>query len=328
MQLVNKNAPAPAVLKALISAAFIFLSVFHLAPTALNAQAINQLTTTAASFDIAGLPLPGEPTVYTAAPGLNVYFLSVGQGDAIYIELPNGQNALIDGGPSKSATGPLAKFLSDKNISSIDHVVLTHPHSDHYKGLQYVFSSIKVGNFYDTRLDNSGSTGDETVRAMAQKQGTNALYPAPGDSLSWGPGGIGVKVFNSCPQPMRSSDGDVINGCSITMKLTYQNVSMLFVGDAEEAVEARLVAAFGAELKSDVLKVGHHGSAYSSTMPFLEAVRPSRAYIEVGANSYGHPTQSALSRILAVGAKIFRSDLDGTQELFVDGPLEAGETGD
>ena len=85
------------------------------------------------------------------------------------------------------------------------------------------------------------------------------------------------------------------------------------------------MAAYGAELKADVLKVGHHGSKYSSTDIFLKAVRPAKAYIEVGKNNYGHPTQGALERLRAVGAQIFRTDLDDTQAFSVAGSAELVE---
>jgi len=303
--------------KCFAAVAFIFLAAARFFPLPLNAQALEQLHTSAAGSETTP-PLPGAAAVYTAGAGFNVYFVNVGQGDAIYIELPGGQNALIDGGPSSSAAGPLAQFLASKNITKIDHVVLSHPHSDHYKGLQYVFSSLSVANFYDTRMDNTAATGDNTLRAKIGAQGVNLVYPAPGDQLSWG--GVAVKVFNSCPEPVLSSNGDDINNCSITLKLAYQNASLLFTGDMEASVESSLVARFGGALKADVLKVGHHASAYSSSDAFLQAVHPARAYIEVGKNSYGHPSESARSRLLAVGARIFRSDLDGTQEY---SPLQA-----
>ena len=263
-------------------------------------------------------PAPSSATVYTAAPGFNVYFLSVGQGDSIYMELPNGQNALIDGGPSSSATGSLATFLSGKSVTKIDHVVLTHPHSDHYKGLRYVFNNLTVGNFYDTRMDNTGAAADNTLRDQINTLGVKVTYPAPGDEFLWGSGGVGVKIFNSCPEPVQSSDGHAINNCSIMLKLTYQNASVLFTGDTEAEVEASLVTRYGNELKADVLKVAHHGSPNSSSELFLNAVMPARAYIEVGKNSYGHPAQSVLDRLIAVGAAVYRSDLDGTQEYCAD----------
>ncbi|OGR97084.1 MAG: hypothetical protein A2016_01485 [Elusimicrobia bacterium GWF2_62_30] len=278
----------------------------------MNAQAFSQLAFSASGTEVPLAPAPSEATRYTAAPGFNVYFLSVGQGDAIYIELPNGQNALIDGGPSASGAG-LASFFAGKNVTKIDHVVLTHPHSDHYNGLQYVFSNLSVGNFYDTRLDNTGASTDNKLRDQVSSLGVNTVYPAPGDSLSWGAGGVGAKVFNSCPAQQKSS-GENVNDCSIVLKLSYRGASVLFTGDASAAIEARMVAAFGSELKADVLKVGHHGSKYSSSQAFLNVVKPAKAYIEVGKNNYGHPTPAALDRLAAAGAQIFRTDLDGTLE--------------
>jgi len=312
---VNNNSP---VLRTVFSAAFLFLSIFNLAPSATNAQAFDQLNGAAHTVEVPLVSPPQNATLYTVAPGLNVYFINVGQGDSIYIELPGGKNALIDGGPSKTAPA-LAKFLSDKKVTNIDQVVLTHPHSDHYNGLGYVFSNYTVGNFYDTRLDNKGATGDDTVRAQVKALGINTIYPAAGDHLNWSSApGLDIKVFNACSEAMSSSNSNEVNNCSITFKLTYQGSSILFTGDTQNDAEARLVAKYGSELKADVLKVGHHGSKYSSTEIFLNAVRPAKAYIEVGKNNYGHPTQGALDRLTAIGAKIFRTDLDDTQEFSVD----------
>lgn len=314
---VIKNSPAPVVLRTVFSAAFFFLSAFNFTPCPLNAQAFDQLNGATPAVQVPLVPTPQNATLYTVAPGLNVYFLNVGQGDSIYIELPGGKNALIDGGPSKSATGPLVKFLADKKVAKIDHVVLTHPHSDHYNGLGYVFSNMTVGNFYDTRMDNKGATGDNTIRDQVSALGINTVYPAAGDQLDWSAPGVEIKVFNACSEPGSSSNSNVLNNCSITFKLSYRGSSLLFTGDTQEDVEASLVRRYGAELKADVLKVGHHGSKYSSTEIFLDAVKPARAYIEVGKNNYGHPTQGALDRLTAAGAKIFRTDLDDTQAFSV-----------
>jgi beta-lactamase superfamily II metal-dependent hydrolase len=324
MHRVNKNSPSPVALKAVLSAVLLFLSVFHFAPQA-SAQAYGQLLAAAPSVEIPYAPAPDHATVYSPAPGLNVYFLSVGQGDSIYIELPGGQTTLIDGGPSGAADGPLAQFLAAKKVTRIDHVVLTHPHSDHYNGLPYVFSNISVGDFYDTRMDNKGATGDDTLRAQVKALNIPTFYPAAGDHLAWGNGGLDVKVFNSCSNPVASTNSNAINNCSIMLKLSYQNASLLLTGDTQNDAEARLVATYGAELKADVLKVGHHGSKYSSTDVFLNAVKPARAYIEVGKNNYGHPTQGALDRLQKSGAKIFRTDLDGTQEFTVPGSSQPVE---
>jgi len=243
---------------------------------------------------------------------LNIYFISVGQGDAEYIELPDGDNALIDGGPDPAALG---SFLQRHNVSRIGHVVLTHPHSDHYNGLNYVFDSIEVGAFYDTRMDNTGATGDEKVRAKAERAARDGVsYPRPGEGLDWG-AGVAVKVFNSCPDEVRSTTvddrGQDVNDCSIVLKLTAEGRSALLEGDVQADVEARMVEDYGDELRADILKVAHHGSAYSSTDDFLAKVKPRWAVIGVGKNNYGHPTQAALTRLEHAGAEVFRTDQDG-----------------
>jgi len=127
-------------------------------------------------------------------------------------------------------------------------------------------------------------------------------------------------VLNSCSTPGQSTDGNVLNDCSIVLHVTYQNTSILYTGDMQSDVEAKLVSKYGAALQSDVLKVGHHGSATASSVPFLNMVKPKYAYIEVGAgNTFGHPTQAALGRLQGAGAKIFRTDTDGTQEYRIGG---------
>lgn len=310
MQHVNRNSPSAAALRTATAALFLAVSMFSLAPSA-RAQALLQLQQAASDIQVPEVPQPALAT-RLSAPGLNAYFINVGQGDAIYLELPGGRNALIDGGPYSASDSALSKFLASKNVTRLDNVVLTHPHADHYNGLKYVFANIPVTNFYDTKMNNTGTSSDEALRAAAAEKGFNVVYPRAGDAFSWGD--AAVKVFNSCPEPVSSGDGNAINDCSITLKVTYQDTSMLFVGDAEADVEATMIANYGAQLKSDVLKVGHHGSAYSSSQPFLDAVQPKAAYIEVGHNNYGHPTPSTLNRLNAMGIKVYRTDQEGTME--------------
>jgi len=326
-----------------LSAAILF---FSLALAGLPARAMAESLETlssraafAAAIRANSIPLPAAPQpALSPAPaktdasranknGLHAYFIDVGQGDAEYLELPNGKTVLIDGGPAE-VTGdphppdgqeivygnpPLAGFIAQHNIRSIDYVVLTHPHFDHYAGLDYVFTHVQVGTFYDTRMRNDINV--EKLRAKIANRGVNTVYPAEGDSLNWAPGEVAVRVFNSCPSEGSSDDGRVLNNCSIALKVTYQNTSIFYSGDIQSDVESRLAAKYGAQLRSDVLKVGHHGSRSSSGAAFLKAVKPKTAYISVGKdNSYGHPTQAALSRLKAAGAKVYRTDKDGTQE--------------
>ncbi len=303
--------------KALIAAAFFVATVALTRAVPSYAGAFDTLQETAPAADIPSFPSPVLTTAVDpmrSVRPLKVYFLNVGQGDAAYIELPNGQNALIDAGPSKAKTSYLATFLAEHNVTQLDNVVLTHPHADHYTGLKYVFANLTVGNFFDTQADNTGSTVDEAVRANAQAAGANIVYPAAGDMLGWDAGEVQVKVLNACSSPVMSGSGQFLNDCSIVLKVTYQNTSILFTGDMQEDVEADLVAAYGAGLKSDVLKVGHHGSRYSSSDAFLALVKPHDAVISVGKNNYGHPTPECRARLAAAGALLHRTDTDGTIE--------------
>jgi beta-lactamase superfamily II metal-dependent hydrolase len=213
-----------------------------------------------------------------------------------------------------TAGGYLASFLTERKVSRIDHVVLTHPHADHYTGLMYVFTKLSAGNFYDTRMDNPRTSFDEAVRKKASEAGAVTVYPSDGDTLSWDPS-VQVRVLHSCPEPQSSELGRTVNDCSIVLRLTYHGTSMLLTGDIQDDVEDSLVAEYGAGLKADLLKVGHHGSAYSSTAGFLSAVRPRHAVISVGAdNNYGHPAPGCMLRLQDAGAEVSRTDLDGTVE--------------
>ena len=261
--------------KTVLAATLLFTSILFSPAGRLNAGSFDTLKELAAGIESPAIfrPAPAIDFVNTVRP-LKVYFISVGQGDSTYIELPNGANVLIDAGPSNTNANELVSFLAAHNVTKIDNVVLTHPHSDHYSGLQYVFSNITVTNFFDTQVDNNGTTVDEAIRAKAQAMGVNIFHPSAGDTLAWDPGEVRVKVLNACSSPVTSGAGQFINDCSIVLKVTYQNTSMLFTGDMQDDVEANLVKQYGSELKSDVLKVGHHGSRYSSSDAFLAAVQP------------------------------------------------------
>ncbi|NLI10308.1 MAG: MBL fold metallo-hydrolase [Elusimicrobia bacterium] len=247
-----------------------------------------------------------------------VYFIDVGQGDAEFIRLPNCKTVLIDGGPSASSSSKLSKFLTEHKITSLDYVVLTHPHTDHFRGLQYVFDNLSVSNFYDTRIDNpESSTLQKFRQTVLSEPGINIFYPFEGEEFQWD-SQVKVKVLHSCPNYSQSSQGEILNNCSIVMKISYQNVSLLFMGDAQGETESYIADKYGSQLRSDVLKVGHHGSPTSSSEKFLSYVSPKLAYVEVGKNSYGHPSDATLSRIESFGARVFRSDRDGTS-LFIPG---------
>ena len=308
----------------------LFLSA---SPGLFASDAFNSLVKLAPEASVPAVPEPAasEPAQDPAASarGLKAYFISVGQGDAEYIELPNGKNVLIDGGPAdpnKPDYPPVARFLEEHNVTKLDYVVLTHPHSDHYEGLQYVFSKIKVGHFYDTRMDNTGAAGDDTLRAQVKKLGVDTTYPDAGDTLDWDRD-VSVKVFNGYPRPGQSADGNALNDSSIVFKVTYQKTSILYTGDVQDDMVPLLELKAGGELRADVLKVSHHGSPYATGTELLNKVLPKVAYIEVGENNFGHPSSAVLSRLKAIGAKVYRTDLDGTQ-LYTIGAAPSVNAGD
>ena len=249
---------------------------------------------------------------------LNAYIIDVGQGDSIYIELPSGGNVLIDGGPSG---GPVYNFLKSKGVTKIDHVVLTHPHSDHYRGLKTIFAKMDVKNYYDTKMENIEARGDNNLRELAAVEpGCETHFPEAGSELKWDPE-VTVKVLNSCPEPVQSRDNDVINNCSLVLRFYYNGNGLLFMGDAEAPIENAMTRIFKSGLNSSILKVGHHGSRYSSTEKFLARVQPKYAYISFGVdNVYGHPHQEALDRLRAVGAKILYTT-SGTQSVTIPAPV-------
>ena len=245
---------------------------------------------------------------------LDVSFLAVGQGDSEFLVLPDGQTVLIDGGPSSSS---LVSFLTSSGITAIDHVVLSHPHADHYRGLNWVFDNLTVRNFYDNRAAPAvaGEFREAEIQLfrakVAAKQGCEIHYPVIGSELDWG-AGVRVTVLNGCNEPASAMRVTNPNDCSLVLRVEHESRAVMFQGDAEKATISRMISRFGDALQSDVLKVGHHGSANATTAAWLQRVMPSEAFIEVGKNSYGHPTPTALDLLAASGATVWRTDLNGT----------------
>lgn len=253
---------------------------------------------------------------------MSVHFINVGQGDATYIELPNGSNVLIDGGGKST---PVLQFLLAKGVRKIDHVVLTHPHNDHYRGLKNVFKNFEVRNYYDTRVENIDAAGDNTLREQAAAEpGCVTHFPEVGTNLNWDKH-VTIKVLNTCSEVTKTRDSSTINDCSLALRFFYNGHGVLMMGDAEAPVENAMMKIFKSGLQSTYLKVSHHGSRYSSTEKFLARVQPRVAVISVGQdNTYGHPHKEAMDRIIATGAQIFTT-LDGTKSLTIPAPKRGVE---
>ncbi len=259
-------------------------------------------------------PEPGrDPDSGTADETLGVHFIDVGQGDAILLETPN-VVILVDGGV-RTAGEIVVQYLVDRGIREIDLIIATHPHADHIGGLIEVLRSFKVHHVIDSGVAHTTVTfGDYLTEVERQVAAGHMTYETPQDQvLSWGQ--LTLAVLGPAPGVDLAS----LNDNSVVARVDFGDTSFLLTGDAEAAAENHLLQR-GVRLQADVLKVGHHGSRTSTTAPFLAAVRPAYAVIQVGeGNRYGHPTADVLERLHRAGALIFRNDLQGTLVFESDG---------
>lgn len=245
---------------------------------------------------------------------LKVYFLDVGQGDAIFIEAPNGNQVLIDGGPDNKVLSELGKVMPfyDHNI---DLVILTHPHADHLAGLIEVLERYEVENIVEAK-EGYNSPAFLAWKEIEKKERANEIEATAGRSIH-----LGEEIVLNILYPFQSLAGQTVknpNNSSVVLMLEHKNIRILLTGDIEASVENRLIAS-DVNLSADILKVSHHGSRTSSTEKFLQDVQPQTAFIEVGRNGYGHPSPEILERLESLGVKYYRSDIDGTKKLISDG---------
>lgn len=215
---------------------------------------------------------------------LTVAFLDIGQGDSIYIEAPNGNQMIIDGGPSSGAELRALGHVMPFWDRSINMVLATHPDQDHVGGLPAVIEKMNVTSVVTT--ENTSGTGAYGAfeKAISEKK-PERILARKGEKIILDKGVVLEILF-----PDRSVAGWDTNTGSIVARLSYGNESFLFTGDSPQAIEKYLVSKDGKDLHSNVLKLGHHGSRTSSSQVFLSAVNPEYAVISAGLNNkYGHP---------------------------------------
>lgn len=238
---------------------------------------------------------------------LKVHFLDVGQGDSCFIELPNQETMLIDAGESEYGDS-IVTYIYGQGYDTLDYVVATHPHADHIGGMADVLNTFNIKNFYATAFTTTTQTYERMLDAV-ESSGAEVHEVRAGSVILDEPQLL-VEVV--APKTL----GDNSNNSSVVIKLTYGENKFLFIGDAEKSEEDDIWT----NIKCDVLKVGHHGSATSSSANFLKKVDPKYAVISCGmGNKYGHPTDEVLERLNSRNSEVFRTDLQGTIVFTSDG---------
>lgn len=247
-----------------------------------------------------------------AGDNLTVHFIDVGQGDSELLQF-NGKNILIDGG-TQDMGSRVECYLKEQEVSSLNLLVATHPHEDHIGGLLTVLNDFQVGQVLDSGQEHSSQTF-ETYLDIIDRKNIPFAAAERGQTIDLDPA-LDIEVLSP---PIAHFTEDALNQNSVVLKVTYENVSFLFMGDAGTEAENSLYLS-GYNIDADVLKVGHHGSSSGSSLPFLNAVTPIVSIIEVGTgNDYGHPTQKTLNALSSAGSKVYRTDLDGNIIVTTDG---------
>lgn len=238
-----------------------------------------------------------------------VHFIDVGQADAALVEC-DGETMMIDGG-NAADSNLIAAYLKKQDVTELNYVVCSHAHEDHVGGLSGALSVAKADNIYAPKTE-ANSKAYKNFKKKAEEQNVEIKHPNAGDEIQ-----LGSSIVEFLG-PI-DENGKDLNSTSIVLKITYGNTSFLFTGDAEKDEEEEILNS-GADLKSTVLKVGHHGSSTSTSYPFLREVMPQYAVISVEkGNSYGHPHEETLSKLSDAGVEVYRTDENGDIIMTSDG---------
>lgn len=240
-----------------------------------------------------------ESTLKESSNNLDVYFLDVGQADSILLS-NNGHYMLIDAGNNED--GPkLVNYFKSLGITKFDYVIATHAHEDHIGGMDDIIKNFDIGTFYMPDLITTTKTFEDVLDALSEKQ-IAFETPTIDQEFSFSDTKITTLYVNN--------EAKNLNDSSIVLRLKHGTNTFLFTGDASTKVEKQLL---NKNIASDVLKVGHHGSRYSTSKEFLNKVNPQYAIISVGINNtYKHPHDETLKKLNDRKIIIYRTDQEGT----------------
>lgn len=258
----------------------------------------------------------GADIAPAAGGALTAYIIDVGQGDSILLTSPNGKTMLIDAGESDSFEA-IDSLLKSKEISKLDVVVATHPHSDHIGGMAKVIKAYEIGAFYISPKAHTTKTYEKMLDALEEK--SVPTYPAYGGAdcyIKWDDD-VTVRILS----PIKDEKYNDLNDYSVMLCCTYANTGIMLTGDAETHAESLALSKLPLGLfNATAIKMGHHGSSTSSSEAFIKAVSPDIALISVGeGNDYGHPHKDALDLLAKLDIPYYRTDEHGTIIVGMDG---------
>ncbi len=240
-----------------------------------------------------------------------VTFYSVGQGDSALIRTPAGYNILVDGGPNNKISDYLNRDLPI-NDRDLDLVILTHPHSDHVFGLINVLKDFKVKKVLTSNSMNTSAEFNLWTDTI-KNEGIELKYVKATESISFSDG---VTFKFNWPDSEQPFKGDDLNEASVVFTLSYKDLDILMMGDADSQVQPYI----GDISSVEVLKVPHHGAKTSMADSFINQLKPEIAVISVGeGNRYSHPRPETLDQLEKVGSKVLRTDKNGTVKIVSDG---------
>ncbi len=237
---------------------------------------------------------------------VKLYVFDVGQGDAIYLRTPQGNDILIDGGPSDVVLGKLGRAMPFLD-RTIEFMIVTHPHADHAAGLIEVLKRFKVRNVMFPEVEYNSATFQAFLKELEKKK-VPIVRPKLGMRLFLDQSTV-LDILYPLSGGFAKAPSD-INDASVVARLSFGTSQALLTGDAGKDIEEVLLS-LGVPLQAEVLKIGHHGSRHSTTEGFLQKVNPRYSVISVGKNRYGHPHEEVLGLFSEAGREVLRTDEQG-----------------